>query len=337
MSTSLRTVSRVASILTSGGSVQERASYALREIRSLVAYDTLILSAIDERTHELRPVVTWGHTRESVAYFHSREWYAEAIDPFCIPRTGWPVRECDLPVDPLSIRGIAEHFRAEGLLEGAMNTLVTRDGKVTGLLMLSSVDPEPVTDEACAVLGHVSPALANVLDPLRSAEAAASIVDPDSAVVCLRAGGETATLRGTLPDDVALGAESPMRKAAERAGDDRYTAVAFLWPRGTGGWHRCRAYRCGDGTVVLAVRPLVDVYGLTRREIEVLSYLVDGRSNADIAAQLWVTTRTVRAHVEHILNKLGVDTRAAAVARALSYGLVLPRLALPTRDRPPAA
>jgi DNA-binding NarL/FixJ family response regulator len=59
----------------------------------------------------------------------------------------------------------------------------------------------------------------------------------------------------------------------------------------------------------------------------VLTSLVDGASNGEIAAQLWVTTRTVRAHVEHILEKLGVASRAAAVGRAVVEGLLLPRQA----------
>jgi DNA-binding NarL/FixJ family response regulator len=56
---------------------------------------------------------------------------------------------------------------------------------------------------------------------------------------------------------------------------------------------------------------------LTRREQEVLQLLTDGLDQAEIAERLFITQRTVAKHVEHILPKLGVHTRAQAVAVAL--------------------
>ena len=55
--------------------------------------------------------------------------------------------------------------------------------------------------------------------------------------------------------------------------------------------------------------------GLTPRETEVLTHLVEGRTNAEIAATLGSATRTVEKHVEHVLRKLGVSTRMAAVRK----------------------
>jgi len=56
---------------------------------------------------------------------------------------------------------------------------------------------------------------------------------------------------------------------------------------------------------------------LTVREQEVLQLLTDGLHQAEIAARLVITPRTVAKHVEHILYKLGVHTRTQAVALAL--------------------
>lgn len=53
-------------------------------------------------------------------------------------------------------------------------------------------------------------------------------------------------------------------------------------------------------------------YGLTQRETEVLHLLAEGRSNAEIGVELSLSPRTVEKHVEHILQKLGVKSRAAA-------------------------
>jgi DNA-binding CsgD family transcriptional regulator len=60
--------------------------------------------------------------------------------------------------------------------------------------------------------------------------------------------------------------------------------------------------------------------GLTRREREILDLVADGHANAEIAARLWLSTGTVRIHLQHIYEKLGVGNRTAAVARLRQIG-----------------
>jgi DNA-binding NarL/FixJ family response regulator len=61
---------------------------------------------------------------------------------------------------------------------------------------------------------------------------------------------------------------------------------------------------------------------LTEREFEVLRLLDTGASNREIAKQLFVTEATVKTHLVHIFDKLGVDGRARAVAVARESGLL---------------
>ena len=61
--------------------------------------------------------------------------------------------------------------------------------------------------------------------------------------------------------------------------------------------------------------------GLTRREVEVLSLMADGRSNAEIAAALYLGEATVKSHINHIFAKTHSRDRAAAVAYAHRHGL----------------
>jgi DNA-binding CsgD family transcriptional regulator len=62
--------------------------------------------------------------------------------------------------------------------------------------------------------------------------------------------------------------------------------------------------------------------GLTQREVEVLSLLPRGHSNAQIAEALFVSPRTVQTHLSNLYAKLGVSGRAEAVAYAVGHGLV---------------
>ena len=58
---------------------------------------------------------------------------------------------------------------------------------------------------------------------------------------------------------------------------------------------------------------------LTPREAEVLSWLAKGKTNRDIGDILGMSHRTVNKHLEHVFQKLGVETRAAAAALAIAH------------------
>jgi two-component system, NarL family, response regulator LiaR len=60
---------------------------------------------------------------------------------------------------------------------------------------------------------------------------------------------------------------------------------------------------------------------LTNREREILRLLVDGLSNPEIAEQLNLSRSTVKTHVSHIMEKLGVDSRVEVVTLAIRHNL----------------
>jgi NarL family two-component system response regulator YdfI len=59
---------------------------------------------------------------------------------------------------------------------------------------------------------------------------------------------------------------------------------------------------------------------LTDRELEVLHAAAEGKTSKEIAYNLRISERTVKAHLTSIYNKLGVDSRAAAIAEAAKRG-----------------
>ena len=61
--------------------------------------------------------------------------------------------------------------------------------------------------------------------------------------------------------------------------------------------------------------------GLTRREHEVLDLIVDGRTNAEIATELFISAKTVDHHVSAVLAKLGAPSRNVAASEAVRLGL----------------
>jgi predicted ATPase/class 3 adenylate cyclase/DNA-binding CsgD family transcriptional regulator len=62
--------------------------------------------------------------------------------------------------------------------------------------------------------------------------------------------------------------------------------------------------------------------GLSRREIEVLRLVADGRTAREIATQLFISTRTAEHHIQHVYTKIGVSGRAAATRWAVTHEIV---------------
>lgn len=72
----------------------------------------------------------------------------------------------------------------------------------------------------------------------------------------------------------------------------------------------------------IRLRGQADTPVLTMREREVLALLCEGQSAPQIAQKLFLGTTTVKSHLGHLYEKLGVSDRAAAVAEAMRRGLI---------------
>jgi DNA-binding NarL/FixJ family response regulator len=70
------------------------------------------------------------------------------------------------------------------------------------------------------------------------------------------------------------------------------------------------------------VPPALAGLGVTAREVGVLALVAAGATNREIGEQLFISTRTVDKHVEHLLQKIGTSSRFGLAAVARDVGLI---------------
>lgn len=117
-------------------------------------------------------------------------------------------------------------------------------------------------------------------------------------------------------DAVAAGAAGYLSKDAERS---RVTdAIAAIARGDTVLGPEIQAGIAGE----IRARGRPDRPALTEREQQVLGLIAQGRAAPEIGRQLYLSTATVKSHLQNLYEKLGVNDRAAAVAEAMRRGLL---------------
>jgi len=218
-----------------------------------------------------------------------------------------------------------DYIAPGGWRAGLTAPLILRDGRYTGLLHLSARDPDAFDEETSEVIRAVSPVLAHVTDVLHHPDPL-GLPQGYNALV-FDATGPHRPLAGR-PQSEAIAAEPGLAGLARAFLASGESHRRGLWRDGTGHWRDLHLVRAGtllDGApdcAVLAERPCRIPYGLSPREIDVLTLIARGHSNPEIAARLVLSVRTVTTHIEHIFTKLGCDSRVRAAATALREGLV---------------
>lgn len=199
-----------------------------------------------------------------------------------------------------------------------------------GAIAVLVVSPDPLARSGLAALVAAQPAL--VLAGEAGPREVARVVETRAPQVVLWDVGEPPAVAGPWAGlsapVVALAADRRQAGEALRAGARAVVA------RGVDPEHLVRAVAAAAaGLWVLDpelagafVRPPDDGAGaepLTPREREVLALLAEGIGNKAIAARLGISEHTAKFHVNAILAKLGVDSRAEAIVRAARLGLVV--------------
>jgi NarL family two-component system response regulator LiaR len=158
-------------------------------------------------------------------------------------------------------------------------------------------EPEACSS-ACARFLEVARSLA----PGLRAVAVSSVDDPEAIRATLRSGAWAYVLKDAQPQDIAVAVRQAFSQSVYLAGsaDLGETVNAAAGPQSNG----------------------ADLSVLTKRELEILARVAEGKSNAAIARELWVTEQTVKFHLSNIYRKLGVANRTAASRWAHEHGVV---------------
>jgi DNA-binding CsgD family transcriptional regulator len=326
-----RTMLEVAHIASAPGGVVQRAEALLEPLRRLIRFDAAYIALLHPQRREHLALVRHGYDQRTTTFLDTPA-LMDDIELLGLDRTRPPMRVTDFTAPPEEIQSWAEYLRPAGFREGMAVGLFTPDGRYLGILGLSTASPVPPSDAVRDLAGTLAPLIAAAVDPLRSVAAVAGIIRRAAAGVVLTRDGAVLPLPG-LPGHPLLVAGSAVLTLAAGEFAEGDAHLAFLCPSPTepGGEGQVRvtvlatpveapSYLC----VIVVVSPPGDLHGLTRRELEVLGLLVEGRGNQRIAADLLIAERTVAAHVEHILVKLAVPSRAAAAVTALRLGLFVP-------------
>lgn len=206
--------------------------------------------------------------------------------------------------------------------------LYSADGRYTGILHVSAARAAAYgagRDAIADQLLRVRSLIGGLIDTMRlpsqltadmPASARGAVVLPDATVAPLpdRMPGEHLCDGGPLPKAIAAAARR--NELPER----------FRWRDELGGWHLIQSRLLDPGFVITEDDAELP-HGLTARELDVLTLIAGGLTNPQIARRLVVSDKTVAKHVEHVLEKLGCASRAAAAALAIRIGLI--ELALP--------
>ncbi|WP_018352982.1 helix-turn-helix transcriptional regulator [Longispora albida] len=294
----------------------DAAAEVLSVLRRIVPYAAACVSRYDPLTGQHSTLANSGYP-ERVLH-HLDTWFVDNDQGYQVMR-GTDTR-------PLRWRDVAafeyhdsysaqEVFIPAGFAEGVTTCLYTRSGRYTGSLHISVDDQREPADEVMPALVVLQTMLAGVADGMRSvADPLATLRESDN-VAIVAMDGRILPIPGREPGEHlapggALSLIDPVR-----------IPPRFWWDAPDGSWHRVRVYPVAGGAAVVESPEQLPLE-LTARELDVLTLMVSGHTNPQIAAELVVAPKTAAKHVEHVLAKLGCASRTEAAVMAIREGLI---------------
>jgi DNA-binding CsgD family transcriptional regulator len=325
-------MAEVGQIASGPGRVADRVDALLESLHRLVPFRAAGIFLLDPRRRRQVPVFSTGYD-DAVSSYITSPANSDEIELLGFNRVRSALRVQDLPVALERVPGWAQYLWPAGFRGGLAVGLFTPDGRHLGILGMNTETDRHPTAAARDLIGALAPVIADTVDPLRSASRLAAMVGGAQAGVVLTRTGEPLALPGLSEHPLLAEGSAVVAVAAGRlstVGVYSSFLARYVVAGAPDSLVRITVLACPPAPVhdlvaVVLLSPPGDVRGLTARELEVLGLLVEGASNHRIAAALFITRRTVNAHLEHILAKLGTPTRTQAAVHALRLGLYVPR------------
>lgn len=210
--------------------------------------------------------------------------------------------------------------RVNDAQDGESFDLRSQDGRLTGRLVVRLPDGVDAI-----VHNRATPTMLAVL---------AGMVDWMHGPLWLTTGQAPGEYAGIVTDDATLvpipgrdpgphlATGSPLATSIARLRPPEHKMQRFWW-RGSDSSLLRVVVTAGPQGVLVTMGEQELPYGLSVRELEVVSLIVEGLTNAQIARQLFITDSTVANHVERILRKTDSASRAVITARATFEGLAI--------------
>lgn len=317
---------------------------ALAALHSVTRFSWCALMTVDPQTMLPTGGVVEGFSAEVCAPFWDNELLAPGFNKFnALARSTDTVAtlveatDGDLERAPIYQTlylplGVADELRA-ALMVGSTCWAVA-------VLLRATADgpfPDHEVDQIRALTPYIARAIKGAvcrLDAEALGPAAMLVVDGANRI-------EQLTVEaGALLDDLRTpGVNEPglpaiVGAATTRARSSRTSTHLATRVRGTSGrWLRVTAVPMegGDGRVAVMIEParpadltpiLLESYGLTEREVEIVTLLARGLPTKEIAAELTLSSHTVRDHIKTIFDKTNVNTRGELVARLFAEHLL---------------
>lgn len=317
----LRAVALIGGIVSATPDRQAAAAEVLEVIRRFVPYVAASVQAWNPVRWRHEMLASTGYPSEAVS--HLDNWFVESDEAYRYMRDvdPQPLRWRDMPFDYRRLYSASTIWIPLGFDEGVTTCLFDSRGRYTGNLHIGMDDRRYPSDSAMDALLVLQSTLSGLTDVLRTPSATVHASGAIGNAVIVTANGVTVAVPG-YPSGAHLAPEGALTKMI--AATIQASAVVvqrFLWRDGDGEWHRVRLEPV-DGGILAIESPTVLPAHLTAREIDVLTLVCEGYSNADIGAALNIRTKTVAKHVEHLLEKLECGSRTALASCALRTGLV---------------
>jgi DNA-binding CsgD family transcriptional regulator len=302
------------------GDRAQAGSYILERLRDILHADAAAIFAWNPAAHRHVLVSNLAYTQPTLDGLSDP--YADTDPHQRMLSTHKPLRIADLPYDYRDTEMYQSVIAPMGFRDGMTTCLFAADGHYVGMVHMSSSTRGSFEPRHPTLLDAIAPSIGKLCTLARPRGFAA--VDQSRAAFVDRTGcvqliDQTTTL--TVATDPRLATTVTIFLDS---GDE---SIVGLW-LDTNTRLRVRLDRVDEPlldshAVALVTETDVNLpYGLTEREVDVLTGIAKGLSNQQIASNHAVSFRTTTTHVERILNKLDERSRTGAAIRAINEGLI---------------